>query len=69
MLNLFPLSVAGVHNVRWWNEYKTILCSKENVKHFCKTKTKKFMLHNLTQTEDQKELQVVRSLLSKEQVL
>jgi len=33
--------------MKWWNEFKTKLCGKENVKHFCKTNTKKFTLHNL----------------------
>lgn len=43
----FPLSLVRLYKVKWWNEFKMILCSKENVEHFCRTRTKKFTLHNL----------------------
>ena len=39
--------MARIYKVKWWNEYKTKLCGKENVEYFCKTKTRKFTLHNL----------------------
>jgi len=42
-----PLSLVRIYKIKWWNEFKSILCSKENVEHFCKTNTKKFTLHNL----------------------
>jgi len=41
LFNSFPLSIVWIYKVRWWNEYKTMLCRKENVEYFCKTKTKK----------------------------
>jgi len=42
-----PLSLVRIYKIKWWNEFKTKLCGKENVEHFCKTNTKKFTLHNL----------------------
>ena len=45
--NSFPLSLVRVYKIKWWNEYKTKLCGSENVEHYCRTKTKKFTLHNL----------------------
>ena len=36
-----------IYKVRWWNEYETKLCGKENVEYFCITKTKKFTLQNI----------------------
>ena len=45
--NSFPLSLVRVYKIKWWNEFKTKLCSSENVEHYCRTKTKKFTLHNL----------------------
>jgi len=53
-----PLSVIQVYKVRWWNEYKATLCGKENVEFFCKTKTKKFTLHNLHTFDKKKEIAI-----------
>ena len=36
-----------IYKVRWWNEYKTKLCGKENVEFSYRTKTKKFTLQNI----------------------
>ena len=47
MKNSFPLSLVRVYKNKWWNEFKTKLCGSENVEHYCRTKTKKFTLHNL----------------------
>jgi len=49
----YPLSLVRVYKIKWWPEYKSKLCGKENVEHFCKTNTKKFMLHNLQNFEKQ----------------
>jgi len=38
LLNKFPLLVIRVYKVKWWNEYKTKLCGKENLEFFYKTK-------------------------------
>jgi len=43
----YPLSLVRIYQVKWWKEYKTKLCGRENVEHFCKTTTKKFTLYNL----------------------
>jgi len=43
----YPLSLVRIYKVKWWSEFKTRLCSKENVDHFCKTGKRKFTLHNL----------------------
>ena len=43
----FPFSLVRYYKIKWWNEFKTKLCGKENVEHFCRTKTKKFTIHNL----------------------
>ena len=43
----YPLSLIRVYKVKWWSEFKTRLCGKENVEYFCKTNKKKFTLHNL----------------------
>ena len=45
--NSFPHSLVRLYKIKWWNEFKTKLCSSENVEHYCRTKTKKFTLHNL----------------------
>lgn len=47
MKNSFPLYFVRVYKIKWWNEFKTNLCCSENVEHFCRTRTKKFTLHNL----------------------
>lgn len=41
--------MVRIYKIKWWNEYKTILCGKENVDHYCKTKSKKYTLQNLCQ--------------------
>jgi len=56
LLNSFPLSMVWIYKIKWWNEYKTKLCGKENVQYFWKTKTKKFTLHNLHTFEKKKEI-------------
>ena len=43
----YPLSLVRVYKIKWWSEFKTRLCGKENVEHFCRTNKKKFTLHNL----------------------
>jgi len=43
----YPLSLVHIYKVKWWTEFKTRLCGKENVEHFCKTNKKKFTIHNL----------------------
>jgi len=43
----YPLSLVRFYKIKWWSEFKTRLCGKENVEHFCKTNKKKFTLHNL----------------------
>ena len=48
LLNSFLLSIVRIYKIKWWNEHKTKLCGKENVEYFCKTKTKKYTLHNLS---------------------
>jgi len=48
----FPLSLIRVYKCKWWNEFKIKLCSRENVEHYCKHKTKKFTLHNIHMSED-----------------
>ena len=45
--NPYPLSFVRIYKVKWWIEFKTKLCGKENVEHFCRTNKKKFTLHNL----------------------
>ena len=42
----FPLSLVRIYKVNWWSEFKTKLCGKENVEHFCKYGKRKFTLHN-----------------------
>jgi len=42
----YPLSLVRIYKVKWWAEFKTRLCCKENVEHFCKTGKRKFTLHN-----------------------
>ena len=49
----YPLSLVRVYKIKWWREYKSKLCGKENVEHFCKTNTKKFTLHNVQNFEKQ----------------
>jgi len=49
----FPLSLVRIYKVKWWNEFKSSLCGKENVEYFCQTNTKKFTLHNLQRFEKQ----------------
>ena len=56
LLNSFPLSMVWIYKIKWWNEYKTKLCGKENVQYFWKTETKKFTLHNLHTFEKKKEI-------------
>ena len=53
MKNSLPLSLVCVYKHKWWNEFKTKLCCSENVEHYCRTKTKKFTLHNLHTFEAQ----------------
>jgi len=53
--NSFPLSLVWVYKVKRWNEFRTKLCCSENVEHYCRTRTKKFTLHNLHTFEKQKE--------------
>ena len=55
-MNAFPLSMARIYKVNWWNEFKTKLCGKENVEYFYRNKTKKFTLHNLHTFDKQKEV-------------
>jgi len=43
--------LVRIYKIKWWNEYKSKLCGKENVVYFCKTNTKKFTLHNLHRFE------------------
>jgi len=43
----YPLSLVRIYKVKWWSEFKTRLCGKENVDHFCKHGKRKFTLHNL----------------------
>ena len=43
----YPLSLVRIYKVKWWSEFKTRLCGKENVEHYCKTGKRKFTLHNL----------------------
>ena len=43
----YPLSLVRIYKVKWWTEFKSHLCGKENVEYFCKTNKKKFTLHNL----------------------
>jgi len=50
----YPLSLVRVYKVKWWSEFKTRLYGKENVEYFCKTKKKKFTLHNLRLFEKSK---------------
>ena len=45
--NPYPLSLVRIYEVKWWPEFKTRLCGKENVEYFCQTNKKKFTLHNL----------------------
>ena len=47
----FPLSIVHIYKGSWWNDFKTILCCKENMTHFLSTKTKKYTLSNLQQIE------------------
>lgn len=56
LLNSFPLSVVRIYKVRWWNEYKTKLCGKENVEYFCWTKPKKYTLQNIHTFDKNKEV-------------
>ena len=46
--------MVRIYKIKWWNEYKTKLCCKENVEYLCKTK--KFTLHNLHTIEKKKEV-------------
>ena len=43
----YPLSLVRIYKVKWWPEFKTRLCGKENVEHFCKHGKRKFTIHNL----------------------
>jgi len=43
----YPLSLVRVYKIKWWFEFKTRLCGKENVEYFSKTNKKKFTLHSL----------------------
>jgi hypothetical protein len=49
----YPLSLMRIYKIKWWNEYKTKLCSSENVEHYCRHKTKRYTLHNLHAFEAQ----------------
>jgi len=50
------LSIVRIYKIKWWNQFKRKLCSKENVEHFCRTNTKKFTLHNLHHFKKQAKL-------------
>jgi len=52
-----PLSLVRIYKVKWWNEFKTKLCGKENVEYLCKTNTKKFTLHNLQRFKKQTKIE------------
>ena len=54
--------MVHIYKNKWWNEYKAKLCCKENVEYFCKTKTKKFTLHNLHTFEKKKEVATGQSI-------
>ena len=54
LLNTFAISIVRLYKVKWWNEFRTKLCCKESVEFFCKTKTKKYTLHNLHTLETKK---------------
>jgi len=43
----YPLSLVRIYKIKWWAEFKTRLCGKENVEYFCRTNKKKFTLHKL----------------------
>jgi len=45
--NPYLLSLVRIYKVKWWSEFKTRLCGKENVEYFCRMNKKKFTLHNL----------------------
>jgi len=48
--------MVQIYKTKWWNEYKTKLYGKENVEYYCKTKMKKFTLHDLHTFEKKKEV-------------
>jgi len=52
----YPLSLVRIYKIKWWPEFKTKLCDRENVEHFCRTNKKKFTLHNLHMFEKTKAL-------------
>jgi len=43
----YPLSLVRVYKIKWWPEFKSQLCGKENVDYSCKNGKRKFTLHNL----------------------
>jgi len=43
----YPLSLVRIYKIKWWPEFKTQLCGKENVEYFCKNGKRKFTLHIL----------------------
>jgi len=42
----YPLSLVRIYKVKWWSEFKTKPCCKENVEHFCRYGKRKFALYN-----------------------
>ena len=56
-----------IYKVKWWNEYKTKLCGKENVEYFCTTKTKIVTLQNI-HSFDKKDIALGPSTLKKMEV-
>ena len=52
----YPLSLVRVYKIKWWPEYKSKLCGKENVEYFCKINAKKFTLHNLQHLEKESKI-------------
>ena len=42
----YPLSLVRIYKIKWWPEFKSRLCGKENVDYFCKNEKRKFTLHN-----------------------
>jgi len=47
--------MVRIYKFKWWNEYKTQLCGKENVEFFCRTTKKKYTLRNLRTFKKQKQ--------------
>ena len=45
--NPYPLSLVRIYKVKWWTEFKTRLCGKENVEYFCAAQTKRNSLFTI----------------------